>query len=201
MSNNLVSHAANNSDIREFALLKMMVNSLRILLQKGQVSFVVDHLKSCYKSIGELEDWLDLVTQVYSSTGSDLKIQGSFLNELGPFIFDLTSLELNADASDRQKKRLIEGNYLLLKSVFKLLHKESEWQLLLTDLQMHTFLPEPERANIETLSIEAEKHIHSIKKKIPLSNLQEIFDSINELKRYTQFHIFSPKQGSKLYQP
>ena len=150
--------------------------------------------------MGELEDWLELVTQVYLSSEADSTNNSAFINEIGPYVYDLCSTELDSDLSDRQKKRLLQGNYALLQAVFITQRKEIEWQGYLDALQLENYIPESNKTDNPVSLPDAQQRVNDIKKKIPLADLQEIADSTNELKLFTQFHIYSPREGSKLFQ-
>jgi hypothetical protein len=200
LTRNHIANAANNLNIREFALLKMLIKSLSVLVNKSEVQMAVRELQQLYYAMGELEDWLELVTQVYLSIEADSTNNSAFINEIGPYVFDLCHTELDSDLSDRQKKRLLQGNYTLLHAVFISQRKENEWQVYLAALQLENYIPESNKADKPVSFPDAQPRVNDIKKKIPLADLQEIADSTNELKLYTQFHIYSPREGSKLFQ-
>lgn len=199
LTRNHIASAANNLNIREFVLLKMLIKSLSVLVNKSEVQMAVGELQKLYYAMGELEDWLELVTQVYLSIESDSANNSAFINEIGPYVYDLCRTELDSDLSDCQKKRLLQGNFPLLQMVFKSQSK-GEWQRYLDSLQLDNFTPEPNRSNDLIMPVNAQEKVDSIKKKIPLADLQEIADRTNELKLYTQFQIYSPRKGSKLFQ-
>ncbi len=200
LTTNHIANAANNLNIREFALLKMLIKSLSVLVNKSEVQMAVRELQQLYFAMGELEDWLELVSQVYLSIETDSTNNSAFINEIGPYVYNLCSTESDSDLSDRQKKRLLQSNYPFLQMVFKSQRKEEQWQRYLDSLQLDNFTPEPNRSNDLILPLNAQEKVGSIKKKIPLADLQEIADSTNELKLYTQFQIYSPRKGSKLFQ-
>jgi len=200
LTTNQIANAANNLNIREFALLKMLIKSLSVLVNKSEVQMAVRELQQLYYAMGELEDWLELVTQVYLSSEADSTNNSAFINEIGPYVYDLCSTELDSDLSDRQKKRLLQGNYALLQAVFITQRKEIEWQGYLDALQLENYIPESNKTDNPVSLPDAQQRVNDIKKKIPLADLQEIADSTNELKLFTQFQIYSPRKGSKLFQ-
>jgi hypothetical protein len=198
LTRNHIANAANNLNIREFALLKMLIKSLSVLVNKSEVQMAVVELQQLYYAMGELEDWLELVSQVFESFETDATYQSGFIQEIAPFVYNLCYTELNTDLSDRQKKRLLQGNYALLQTVFIAQRKENEWQGYLAALQLENYTPESNKADKSVSLPDAQQRVNEIKKKIPLADLQEIADSTNELKLFTQFHIYSPRKGSKL---
>ena len=200
LTRNHIADAANNLNIREFALLKMLIKSLSVLVNKSEVQIAVRELQQLYYAMGELEDWLELVSQVFEPFETDATHQSGFIQEIAPFVYNLCYNELNTDLSDRQKKRLLQGNYALLQTVFISQRKENEWQSYLAALQLEIYIPESNKADKPVFLPDAQQRINDIKKKIPLADLQEIADSTNELKLFTQFHIYSPRKGSKLFQ-
>ena len=200
LTRNHIASAANNLNIREFVLLKMLIKSLSVLVNKSEVQMAVGELQQLYYAMGELEDWLELVSQVYLSIEVNATNISAFINEIGPYVYDLCHIELDSDLSDRQKKRILQGNFQLLQMVFKSQRKEVEWQRYLDSLQLDNFTPEPNYSNDLKLPVNAQEKVDSIKKKIPLADLQEIADSTTELKLFTQFQIYSPRKGSKLFQ-
>jgi hypothetical protein len=200
LTRNHIANAANNLNIREFALLKMLIKSLSVLVNKSEVQIAVRELQQLYYAMGELEDWLELVSQVFESFETDATHQSGFIQEIAPFVYNLCYTELNTDLSDRQKKRLLQGNYALLQTVFISQRKENEWQSYLAALQLENYIPESNKTDKPVSLPDAQQRINDIKKKIPLADLQEIADSTNELKLFTQFHIYSPRKGSKLFQ-
>ena len=200
LTRNHIADAANNLNIREFALLKMLIKSLSVLANKSEVQMVVHELQQLYYALGELEDWLELVSQVYLSIEVNATNISAFIIEIGPYVYDLCRTELDSDLSDRQKKRLLQGNYTLLHAVFISQRKENEWQGYIAALQIENYIPESNNADKPVSLPDAQQRVNDIKKKIPLADLQEIADSTNELKLYTQFHIYSPRKGSKLFQ-
>ena len=200
LTRNQIADAANNLNIREFALLKMLIKSIGVLVNKSEVQIAVGELQQLYYAMGELEDWLELVSQVFKSFETDDTHQSGFIQEIAPFVYDLCCTELNTDLSDRQKKRLLQGNYDLLQAVFISQRKENEWQGYLAALQLENYIPESNMADNSVSLPDAQQRVNDIKKKIPLADLREIADSTNELKLFTQFHIYSPRKGSKLFQ-
>ncbi len=198
LTRNHIANAANNLNIREFALIKMLIKSLSVLVNKSEVQMAVVELQQLYYAMGELEDWLELVSQVFESLETDATHQSGFIQEIAPFVYHLCYTELNTDLSDRQKKRLLQGNYALLQTVFISQRKENKWQSYLAALQLENYIPESNKTDKPVSLPDAQQRINDIKKKIPLADLQEIADSTNELKLFTQFHIYSPRKGSKL---
>ena len=197
---NHITNLAYNSNIREFVLLKMIVSTLSVLLQKGIVDLVAQNLKQLHNSIGDLEDWLDLVSQLFVSESSSLSNREDLSRKLSQFVDQLVYQELSSELPNRQKKRLIESNFLLLKSVYEFNSKQDDLQLLLTELQIEPALQQNITSTMNTSSLDSITHCMSLIKKIPISNLQECFDSTQELMLLSKFKIYIPKDNSRLFQ-
>jgi hypothetical protein len=199
LCDNHVRNLAYNSNIREYALFKMMVGTLGVLLKKGIVDLVAEHLIQLHSAIGDLEDWLLLVSDLIVSEGTSLNNRGNLSRKLAQFVYLLVYQELSLEMPERQKRRLIESNFVFLKSVYEFNSKQDDWQLLLTELQIEPALHQNTGSTLNPSQIDPTIHCMSLIKKIPIGNLQEVFDCTQELMLMSKFNLYFPQVNSRLF--
>ncbi len=199
LSDNHIRNLSYNSNIREYALLKMMTSTLDVLLKKGAVDLVAENLIQLHSAIGDLEDWLLLVSDLIVSEGTSLNNREDLSRKLAQFIYQLVYQELSSELPDRQKRRLFESNFVLLKSVYEFNSKQDDWQLLLTELQIEPALHQNTGSTLNPSQIDPTIHCMSLIKKIPIGNLQEVFDCTQELMLMSKFNLYFPQVNSRLF--
>jgi hypothetical protein len=199
MFDNHIRNLSYNSNIREFTLFKMMVGTYDILLRRGMVDLVSRNLKQLHSSIGDLEDWLDLVSELFTSEDTPLNNREDLSRELAPFVDQLVSQEFNLNIGIGSKKRLVLHNLYLLKSIYKFNSKQYDWNLLMTELQIEPELQQNIGSELNHSQIDPKFHCMSLLKKIPIGNLQEVFDCTQELKLMSKFNLYFPPVNSRLF--
>jgi len=199
LCDNHIRNLAYNSNIREYALFKMMVGTLGILLHKGIVDLVAEHLKQLHSSMGDLEDWLDLVSQLFTSEDTPLSNREDLLRKLAQFVYQLVNQEFNLNDGKGSKKRLVLYNSKLLKSVYEFNSKQDDWQLLMTEFQIEPEQQQNIGSTLNTSQIDPTAHCMSLIKKIPIGNLQEVFDCTQELMLMSKFNLYFPQVNSRLF--
>jgi hypothetical protein len=199
LCDNHIINLSYNSNIKEYALFKMMVGTLGILLQKGIVDLVAEHLKQLHSSMGDLEDWLDLVSQLFTSEDTPLSYREDLSRELAPFVDQLVNQEFNLNDGKGSKKRLVLHNSKLLKSVYEFNSKQDDWQFLMTELQIEPELQQNVGSTLNPSQIDPSIHCMNLIKKIPIGNLQEVFDCTQELILMSKFNLYFPHVNSRLF--
>jgi len=200
LSDNHISNLANNSNVREFVLHKMMVGTLSMLLKNGNVVLVADRLIQLHKLIGDLEDWLLLTSDLIGDETISLFNREGLSRELAKFVDYLICEEFSLDLPERQKRRFIESNFMFLKYVYQFNSKEDDWQLLLTELKIESALQENKGSILNAVEIDSIGYCKDLVRKIPIGNMQEIYDLTEELVLFSKFNIYFPRENSRLVQ-
>ena len=200
LSDNHISNLANNSNVREFFLHKMMVGTLSMLLKKGNIVLVAERLIQLHKLIGDLEDWLLLTSDLIGDEAISLFNREGLSRELSQFVDYLICQEFSLDLPERQKRRFIESNFTFLKYVYQFNSREDDWQLLLTELKIESALQENKGSILNTIEIDSIRYCKDLVRKIPIGSMQEIYDFTEELVLFSKFNIYFPRENSRLLQ-
>jgi hypothetical protein len=200
LSDNHISNLANNSNVREFVLHKMMVGTLSMLLKKGNIVLVAERLIQLHKLIGDLEDWLLLISDLIEDEAISLFNREGLSRELSQFVDYLICQEFSLDLPERQKRRIIESNFTFLKYVYLFNSREDDWQLLLTELKIESALQENKGSILKTIEIDSIRYCKDLVRKIPIGSMPEIYDFTEELVLFSKFNIYFPRENSRLLQ-
>jgi hypothetical protein len=200
LSDNHISNLANNSNVREFVLHKMMIGTLSMLLKKGSAVLVTERIMQLYKLIGDLEDWLLLISDLIGDEAIPLLNREGLPRELAKFVDNLIYEEYIFDLPERQKRRIIESNFTFLKYVYQFNSKQDDWQLLLTELKIESALQENKGSILNTIEIDSIRYCEGLVRKIPIGSMQEIYDFTKELVLFSRFNIYFPGENSRLLQ-
>jgi hypothetical protein len=200
LSDNHISNLANNSNVREFVLHKMMVGTLSMLLKKGNIVLVAERLIQLHKLIGDLEDWLLLISDLIEDEAISLFNREGLSRELSQFVDYLIRQEFSLDLPERQKRRIIESNFTFLKYVYLFNSREDDWQLLLTELKIESALQENKGSILKTIEIDSIRYCKDLVRKIPIGSMPEIYDFTEELVLFSKFNIYFPRENSRLLQ-
>ena len=189
-----IKQFSHNLSIREHVIVKMAVRLFSLMSGTKLQSEVIDDLKQLYNEIEDFEDWLQIITEITNHIHSDDSLHESFLKSISAYVQQLFIEHLTLP--ERQLKRLIQENFILLKSVFVTQQNNSVFE----DLCMKLGLQIAAQSSMESREIQftLDSYIQQICKELPLLKLQEVqlYARVLRMSKLYSFGLYKHKSNS-----
>lgn len=189
-----IKQFSHNLSMREHVIVKMAVRLFSLMSGTKLQSEVIDDLKQLYNEIEDFEDWLQIITEITNHIHSDDSLHESFLNSISAYVQQLFIEHLTLP--ERQLKRIIQENFILLKSVFATQQNNSVFE----DLCMKLGLQIEAQSSMESREIQftLDSYIKQICKELPLLKLQEVqlYARVLRMRKLYSFGLYKHKSNS-----
>jgi hypothetical protein len=189
-----IKQFSHNLSMREHVIVKMAVRLFSLMSGTKLQIEVIDDLKQLYNEIEDFEDWLQIITEITNHIHSDDSLHESFLNSISAYVQQLFIEHLTLP--ERQLKRIIQENFILLKSVFATQQNNSVFE----DLCMKLGLQIEAQSSMESREIQftLDSYIKQICKELPLLKLQEVqlYARVLRMRKLYSFGLYKHKSNS-----